>query len=173
MFKVRDKIYGLQRRVKEESLKDPLHRLDDPRQYDYLGPDCLEAVAERLPASPLRGPDYAAEVVHEVIWSQCFGDGNHRTSVAVIQAVLLADGVPFPATSKDQFLASTSQFIDRSHAYADLNRLPYTPAQRNRFKEKQRALVAEWLSENAPTQVGSLAMIGSHSLRTFSSCSEK
>ncbi len=165
---VRDKLYHYQRRVKEESLKDPAHRLDDPRQYDSVELDKLAGVARKLLGSELTGRKFLVEVVHAIIWTQCFSDGNHRTAVATVQALAAETGFAFGKT-KPAFLDSTTKFIDRSHTYTDLDRWPYTPAQRARYKEKQRTLVAEWVDENLAAQVGSLAMVGSHSLRAFSS----
>lgn len=61
-----------------------LHRSELGRElemYKDTEPRCVEQALQRLVASRRTGTGFIAEILHELAWSQCLGNANHRTAM--------------------------------------------------------------------------------------------
>lgn len=92
--------------------------------YQPTAPDRLADVFEGLFSSALRGQDFVAEVLHELIWHQTLGNANHRTTILFVQSFLDREAVHLPhyATDADadvRFQAQINTFSIRPHENID------------------------------------------------------
>jgi hypothetical protein len=82
--------------------------------YKETDPACVEAMFTRLVICPLRGADFLAELLHELAWSQCLGNGNRRTAMLfVVDFIESAIGQPEQAAA---FAQDVDAWVTHSQA---------------------------------------------------------
>lgn len=137
--------------------------------YKPTEPDRLGAVFEAVLALESDGLERLTEFLHRVIWSQCLGNGNHRTTVLFLQAFLDSFGVRLPHTVDDppgsDFRSRLNRFTEVSHEYLDRqNEWGYGPRE---FETRHREHCRRWLDEMLGPQSALVATIGPQRLMTF------
>ena len=130
-------------------------------------PNCLATVFERVWALESRGPDFLGEVLHELVWGQCLGNGNHRTSVLFLRTFVGFVGIEFPSPGERAplFARSLDQWIGRSQAL--IRRRGEPGFAQARLEPKHREVTKGWVTEELADQSAALAMIGAQRLMDF------
>ncbi len=142
------------------------------KMYQPTAPDRLADVFEGLFSSALRGQDFVADVLHEIIWNQTLGNANHRTTILFVQSFLDREAVPLPHYMADadadmRFQGQINKFSIRSHENIDRqNEWGYGPKE---FKNRHRWLCQQWLGEVLGSQSCVSMTVGPQRLMDFSS----
>ncbi|HEX9817081.1 MAG TPA: hypothetical protein VGB18_08880, partial [Candidatus Thermoplasmatota archaeon] len=66
------------------------------QEYQPTDPERLMETFSNIFASKLSGLDFIAFVLHHLVWRQCLGNANHRTSALFVQNFLADVGIVFP-----------------------------------------------------------------------------
>lgn len=138
--------------------------------YKATEPVCVEQTFSTLAGLSMTGATFLSEMLHRLVWAQCLGNANHRTSVLFVRTFLEREGVPFPAYeseagSQERFLGSLNEWIQRSQPLIRRRGEPgYAQA---RLEPEHRTITTRWLEENLGPQSEPLAMIGAQRLIAF------
>lgn len=152
------------KRLYQEAAGRPLE------MYKNTEPKCLANVFESIWALPLTGMEFVAETVHRLSWSQCLGNGNHRTTTLFVADFLDSFGLAFPPDTgsphaEARFERSLNQWIGRSQALIRRRGEPgYAQA---RLEPRHREITGEWVEEILRSQSEALAMTGPQRLMNF------
>lgn len=144
------------------------------KEYQPTDPARLEEAFRIILESPLTGKEFIGQLAHELIWRQCLGNANHRTTFLFVQAFLVDVGVEFPhyASSSDdtRYRNELSAFTDRSKDSLDRqNEWGYGPKE---FERRHRGHTAQLMDSLLGPQSFDWAMIGAQRLMVFISRSE-
>jgi hypothetical protein len=121
------------------------------KTYKPTEPERLEAVFQDLLNSRPTGVEFLVELLHTLVWSQCLGNANHRTTVLFLQSTLHLQGISLPHYSNevgasDRWGVAVNNFSDLSHRILDAQgEWGYG---REQLRTQHRALCAEWLTAN-------------------------
>lgn len=138
--------------------------------YKGTEPECLVTRFDALLESQLRGPFFVAEMIHQLAWGQCLGNGNHRTTVLFVSDFLDANLVRFPSylgesDGDGRFEKELNRWIDRSQALVR-RRGEFGYAQA-RLEPRHREITLEMVTEMAGAQSEALTMMGPQRLMNF------
>lgn len=134
----------------------------------------VDAMQESL-ASGLQGREFVAEVLHLLVWRQCLGNGNHRTTFLFVQNFLSHLGVRFPHYSADpnaemRLRSDISRYTERSKDYLERqNEFGYGPKE---FENRHRGMARQMLDELIGPQSFDWTTVGPQRLSDFISRSE-
>lgn len=78
------------KRLYQQATGHPLEMYKDTK------PGCLAEAFEFILALSLRGVEFVTETVHRLAWSQCLGNGNHRTTALFVGDFIDSLGLEFP-----------------------------------------------------------------------------
>lgn len=143
--------------------------------YKATEPDCVMQAFERIWSLEARGAAFVGKLVNELVWPQCLGNGNHRTTILFVRTFLDSASVQFPvyaaAPDADQrFEASLNAWINRSQAL--IRRRGEPGFAQARLAPKHREITLAWTAAELGNQSEALTIIGPQRLMDFISRSE-
>ena len=111
-------------------------------------------------------------MLHGLIWFQCLGNGNHRTSTLFLQAFAAFVGVQFPHDgeapgAEKRFLENLTSYTDRSKTLLD--RQGEWGYGTREMEQRHTGLTMQWVEEMLGNQSLDRTTIGAQRLMTFSS----
>lgn len=142
------------------------------QEYKPTEPERLAEVFAEILKSKMAGREFLAEVLHRLIWSQCLGNGNHRTSTLFLQAFAAYAGIRFPYDAdapggEKRFLEQLTRYTDRSKRLLDRQgEWGYGP---HEMEKRHAGLTLQWVEEMSGPQSLDRTTIGAQRLMTFSS----
>lgn len=139
--------------------------------YKTTDAACLAAAFHATWMLPTRAATFVADLVNTLVWSQCLGNGNHRTTVLFVRTFLEWAGVEFPASKVANFEKELHIWVNRSQALIRRRGEPgYAQA---RLAPRHREITGQWVDEMLPDQSGALMIMGPQRLIDFISASER
>lgn len=138
--------------------------------YKDTEPTCLESVFESLWRLQTTGLAFVADAINALVWGQCLGNGNHRTTILFMRTFLESTGVPFPHYSADRdatgrFEKSMNGWTNRSQAL--IRRRGEPEFAQARLAPKHKEITLEWVAEMLGLQSEVLTMVGPQRLMDF------
>lgn len=143
--------------------------------YKPTEPECLVQAFENIWAAPSSGIEFLVEVVHRLVYGQCLGNGNHRTTILFLQGFLDHVGFSFPhdgdrPEGAGRFEESINSWTSRSQTL--IRRRGEWGFGQARLEPEHIRITREWVVQNAPSdQSEVLATIGPQRLMIFISAS--
>ncbi|HEX9816483.1 MAG TPA: hypothetical protein VGB18_05845 [Candidatus Thermoplasmatota archaeon] len=131
---------------------------------------CLSEKFELMWASERTGAAFVAELMNVLVWGQCLGNGNHRTSTLFVRTFLEWAGVEFPSPTIQNFSVELDVWINRSQAL--IRRRGEPGFAQARLAPKHQEITEKWVNEMLAGQSAALTMVGSQRLMDFISHSE-
>ncbi|MCA1819547.1 MAG: hypothetical protein LC620_05780 [Halobacteriales archaeon] len=140
------------------------------RFYKDTEPECLVSVFERLLYSDSRETAFVGEILHSLVWAQCLGNANHRTTMLFLQAFLARFGIALPSYAQEpdaahRFQKDLDDWMTRSHAILD-QRGKHAAGQA-RLAPAHQETASAWLQKMLGTQSIALMTMGPQRLMTF------
>lgn len=134
--------------------------------YKETDADCIREALRRLLRSSSIGLHFVVEALHELTWSQCLGNGNHRTAILFVGDLLDSCGATLRGDLGDEaFAASLETWIVPSQAILR-RRGEWGYAQKG-LEARHREATKRWLKERLGDQSEALATIRPDSLLNF------
>lgn len=138
--------------------------------YKETEPRCLEGAFEAIWAIPTTGLPFVADAIHALVWGQCLGNGNHRTTILFMRTFLESVGVEFPSyaagpDASGRFEASMNAWTNRSQTL--IRRRGQPGFAQARLEPKHREITSEWVAEMVGNQSEVLTMTGPQRLMDF------
>ncbi len=125
---------------------------------------------DRFWASQNRGTALLGELLHSLVWSQCLGNANHRTTLLFLEGILTSLGIVFPHyadedDSDTRFKAAIESYSDSSHRLLDRqSEFGYNPVQ---LKQRHHELSEKWMNRQIGDQSRVETMIDPQRLMAF------
>lgn len=115
--------------------------------YKSTDQECLTTVFNAILARPEAAAAFVAEALHLLVWGQCLGNGNHRTSVLFLRNFLRDAGVRYPqydeaSDALARFEKSMNQWTGRSQAL--IRRRGEPGFAQARLEPRHREITREW-----------------------------
>jgi hypothetical protein len=148
----------------QEARRLHLHELGRELElYKDTEPRCVEQTLERLITSRQTGTAFIAEILHELAWSQCLGNANHRTAILFtgdFLATNLGDDFEGPhfAHTTDRWIISSQAIIRRRGEWG------YNQAG---LEDRHKEITMDWIGNTLEGQSEALMMIGPNRLLNF------
>lgn len=142
------------------------------REYKPTEPERLAEVFESLWSLEMTGVEFIGEVLHRLVWSQCLGNANHRTTILFLQAFLDSATLSLPSyaeepNSDSRFRAAVNHFSDASHRILDRqSEFGYGPRQ---LERQHQDLTRRWITQQMGDQSRVAMTTGPQRLMTFCS----
>lgn len=138
--------------------------------YKATEPACLEAALDELFASKAFGVAFVADAVNTLLWKQCLGNGNHRTTILFMRTFPESCAVAFPyyASEPDaqvRFEASMDSWTKRSQA--SIRRRGEPGFAQTRPAPRHKEITEEWVAQALGAQSDVLMMVGPQRLMDF------
>lgn len=123
------------------------HRGETERVQTHRTRSLVEAF-DTIWNSPSSGARFLGEILHTLVWAQCLGNANHRTTIMFLQGLMAALYVPFPwyaeePGSAERFKTAVESFSDASHRLLD--RQSEFGYSRQQLKERHKELAVKWV----------------------------
>jgi hypothetical protein len=143
----------------------------EPRMHKETEPACVQGVLFRALASENSGGAFVGELTSSLVWKQCLGNLNHRTTELFVTGFLIDSGVPVVRDAEiireitETWHAESKRIMRSQESAFDV----FGASDRQRKQHAEAA--AQWVVAMAPDQSDRLAKIGPNSLRSFLSSS--